>query len=85
MVAKIDDKDNKAVQLLLAKAEEQGFVTLDDLMEVFPEAEENLGELEDLFIYLSEEGIQVVYGDEKKEQEEAAEAEPSPSRRRSRR
>ena len=50
-----------------------------DLMEAFPEAEENLGELEDLFIYLSEEGIQVLYGDEKKEPEEAAEeAEPEP-------
>jgi RNA polymerase primary sigma factor len=73
MVPKIEDKDNKSVQLLLAKAEEQGYVTLDDLMEAFPEAEENLGELEDLFIYLSEEGIQVFYGDEKKEPEEAAE------------
>jgi len=79
MVPKIEDKDNKSVQLLLAKAEEQGYVTLDDLMEAFPEAEENLGELEDLFIQLSEEGIQVYYGDEKKEPEEAAEAEePEP-------
>jgi len=73
MVPKIEDKDNKSVQLLLVKAEEQGYITLDDLMEAFPEAEENLGELEDLFIYLSEEGIQVFYGDEKKEPEAAAE------------
>lgn len=72
MAQKFDDKDNKAVQLLLAKAEGQGYVTLDDMMEVFPEVEENLAELEDLFIYLSEEGIQVLYGEEKKESEEAA-------------
>lgn len=70
MVSKFDD--NKAVQLLLVKAEDQGYVTLDDLMEVYPEVEENVSELEDLFIYLSEEGIQVLYGD-KKEEEEAGE------------
>ena len=77
MVPKFDDKDNKSVQLLLAKAEEQGYVTLDDLMGVFPEVEETLAELEDLFIYLSEEGIQVLYGDEKKgpETEEPSEEE----------
>jgi RNA polymerase primary sigma factor len=70
MVPKIDEKDNKAIQPLLAKAEVQGYVTLDDMMEVFPEVEENIEELEDLFIYLSEEGIQVLYGEEKKEPEE---------------
>ena len=77
MVPKFDAKDNKSVQLLLAKAEEQGYVTLDDLIGVFPEVEETLAELEDLFIYLSEEGIQVLYGDEKKgpETEEPSEEE----------
>jgi RNA polymerase primary sigma factor len=77
MVPKFDDKDNKLVQLLLAKAEEQGYITLDDLMGVFPEVEENLAELEDLFIFLSEEGIQVLYGDEKKEPVEAGASGPS--------
>ena len=36
MVLKGNDKENKALQLLLAKAEEQGYVTLDDIMAVFP-------------------------------------------------
>ena len=75
MVVKIDDKNDKAIQLLLSKAEGQGYITLDDMMEVFPEVEENLDELDDLFIYLSEEGIQVLYGDEKKEAEEPLEEE----------
>jgi RNA polymerase primary sigma factor len=70
MVAKFDLKDSKPVQLLLSRAEEQGYVTLDDLMGVFPEVEENLSELEDLFIFLSEEGIQVLYDEEKKDAEE---------------
>jgi RNA polymerase primary sigma factor len=64
---------NKQIQILLAKAKEQGFVTLDDLMRAFPEAEENLGELEDLFIHLTKEGIQVIYDDEKAEVAEPVE------------
>ncbi len=72
MVTKISNRDNKLVQPLLAKAETQGYVTLDDIMSVFPEVEENLNELEDLFIFLSEEGIQVLYGEEKKDGEEVA-------------
>ncbi len=73
MALNINDKDNKALQLLLVKAEEQGYVTLDDIMGVFPEVEENMPELEDLFIHLSEEGVQVMYEDAKKEESEAAE------------
>jgi len=77
MVLKGNDKENKALQLLLAKAEEQGYVTLDDIMGVFPEVEENMAELEDLFIHLSEEGVQVMYDEGKKEEdEEETEAEP---------
>ncbi len=63
------------LQPLMAKAEEQGFLTIDDLMGFFPEAEENLAELEELFIHLSEEGIQVLYDDDK--DEEPAEAAPA--------
>ncbi len=55
-----DQKGQKSLEKLYAKAESQGYVTLDDIMEVFPEVEENISELEDLFITLSEEGVQVV-------------------------
>ena len=73
----LDDKNNKAVRDLLSKAESQGFLTLDDIMEAFPHVEDNLEQLEDLFIFLSEEGIQVLYGDDKTppEEEEAGETE----------
>ncbi len=88
MTTNISDKEQKAREALLAKAEEQGFLTLDDLMEVFPEAEENLSELEDLFIYLSEEGIQVLYDsdsdkedaqDEEDEDDEETKSKPRPA------
>jgi len=65
------EKQTIDIQPLLAKAERQGFLTLDDLMAYFPEAEENLAELEDLFIHLSEEGIQVLYDEQKPEEAEA--------------
>ncbi len=75
-----DDMDEKTLTMLeplMAKAEKQGFVTLDDLMEVIPDAEDNLDGLEDLFISLSEEGIQVVYKEEP-EEEAVSESEAEP-------
>jgi RNA polymerase primary sigma factor len=87
IVAKTNDTENvnstantieEAMQPLLAKAEEHGFVTLDDLMEVFPEAEEDLSGLEDLFIKLSDAGIQVLYGDESEDSSEVEEEKPEP-------
>jgi RNA polymerase primary sigma factor len=77
MSTETDERALAVIEPLLAKAEKQGFVTLDDLMEVFPEAEDNLEGLEELFITLSEEGIQVVYKDEP-EEEEVLEPEPEP-------
>ncbi|OGO05151.1 MAG: RNA polymerase subunit sigma [Chloroflexi bacterium RBG_13_56_8] len=63
------EREQEPTQSLLNKAELQGYLTIEDIMDVFPEVEENLAELEDLFIYLSEEGIQVLYGDEKDAEE----------------
>lgn len=76
MSTEMDEKALATIEPLMAKAEKQGFVTLDDIMEVFPEAEDNLEGLEELFISLSEEGIQVVYKDEPEEEELEAESEP---------
>ncbi|MGI6367327.1 MAG: sigma-70 family RNA polymerase sigma factor [Anaerolineae bacterium] len=75
MSNEMDEKAVVSIEPLMAKAEKQGFVTLDDIMEVFPEAENNLEGLEELFISLSEEGIQVVYRDEQEEEEEEEEEE----------
>jgi len=75
MTVQVSDRIVGLLPALLAKAEQQGFVTIDNLMELFPEAEENLAELEDLFIGLSEEGVQVVYGDERKDDEAAKKGE----------
>ncbi|MGD8998619.1 MAG: sigma-70 factor domain-containing protein, partial [Anaerolineae bacterium] len=45
---------------LLDEAEEQGYTTLEQIMEGFPEAEDDLAELEDLFTYFQEQDIRIV-------------------------
>jgi len=44
---------------LLERAEMQGYLTLDNVLEAFPEAEENLDELEEVFIYFHDVGIAI--------------------------
>jgi len=44
---------------LLGKASEQGFVTYDDILVAFPQAEENLVELEEILASLMEDGVQI--------------------------
>ena len=44
---------------LLEKAEIQGHLTTDDILDLLPEAEETLEQLEDIFILLHEAGIEV--------------------------
>ena len=56
---------------LIEKAEEQGFLTVEDVLEFFPEAEKNLPQLEDLLMYLYNEGIEIISEDN----EETGEAE----------
>lgn len=45
---------------LIAKGKQQGFLTQDDILRRYPEAETNLESLEELYIVLIDEGIQVV-------------------------
>ena len=46
-------------QQLLAKGRRQGFLTFDDILECFPEVEEDLGQLDELYTRLLEEGIEI--------------------------
>ncbi len=44
---------------LLERAEIQGYVTTNDILDVLPEAEESLGQLEEIYILLQEAGIEI--------------------------
>jgi RNA polymerase primary sigma factor len=57
----------------------QGFVTYDDVLNAFPEAESNLEQLEDLFTNLFEQGIEVGPFRHEEESEEGEEEEPGPA------
>ncbi|MFQ5610517.1 MAG: RNA polymerase sigma factor RpoD [Anaerolineae bacterium] len=48
-----------ALNELMHKAVEQGYLTTDDLMHAFPEAEENVAQLDEIFIELINRGIEV--------------------------
>ncbi len=72
------DQENELIEIeektsseeyLLVKAAEQGFVTYDDILIAFPEAEENLEELEDILATLMETGIKIGVPEGEEEQE----------------
>jgi RNA polymerase primary sigma factor len=65
----------KSLDELLEQATGRGYVTLDDILTAFPEAEENVAQLEDLFDYFHEHGIDV-YEDEAEASQERAEEAP---------
>ncbi len=50
----------EALVELMEKAEVQGYLTVDDILEAFPEAEEALDQLEDIFIRLQEAGVEIL-------------------------
>ena len=54
---------------LMLKASEHGYLTTDDLLAAFPEAEDNMAQLEEIFIQLINQGIEV-YADEEEAEEE---------------
>jgi len=67
-------EEDQATQQLLAKAAEQGYLTADDILNVFPHPEDNNVQLEDLFVYFFEQGIEV-YDSDAEAKEELLEAE----------
>jgi hypothetical protein len=64
----------KSLDELLGQATERGYVTTNEIMMAFPEAEENLAQLEDLFDYFYEQGIEVYEDEAEAKQEKAGEA-----------
>ncbi len=65
-----NEEEVSGEECLLAKAAEQGFVTYDDILTAFPQAEENLEELEDILATLIEAGIEVGTPEDKKKQDD---------------
>ena len=53
------EREIDVVAELLEKADIQGYLTLDDVLEAFPEAEENVDQLEEVFIYFQDAGIEI--------------------------
>ncbi len=60
---------DQQIEMLIRRGMRQEYLTTDDLLSVFPEAEENLDQLEELFIKLHEMGIEV-YNDVGEAEEE---------------
>ncbi len=69
----------EAAEQLVILGRDQGFVTYDDVLNAFPEAETNIEQLEDLFASLFEQGIEVgpfrQHEEGEEEEEEAGRAE----------
>jgi RNA polymerase primary sigma factor len=60
MKTSTDREQMDVLMELMEKAEVQGFLVTDDILEVFPDAEDALEQLEDLFVNLQEAGIEIV-------------------------
>ena len=60
MVAELEEEEElSGEEHLLNKANEQGFVTYDDILTAFPYAEQNLEALEDILSTLIEAGVEI--------------------------
>ncbi len=64
------EEEQTVIDELIAKGKTQGYLTQDEILSVFPEAESNMEQLEELYIVLFEEGVKLV--------DESAPAEPEP-------
>ena len=66
----VTTRSSEATEQLIMLGRDQGFVTYDDVLNAFPEAEANIEQLEDLFANLFEQGIEVSALREDEEPEE---------------
>lgn len=63
---------------LLHKATTRGYLITDDLLATFPEAEDNMAQLEEIFIQLINQGVEI-YADQEEAEEERRLKEQAPS------
>lgn len=70
------DNECPGEEYLLTRAAEQGFVTYDDVLTVFPQPEEKIEELEDILATLIEAGVEVRSPKEREEREGKVSQEP---------
>ncbi|MFN8499876.1 MAG: sigma-70 family RNA polymerase sigma factor [Anaerolineae bacterium] len=61
------------LQALIDQGRQQGYVTYDDILDLLPEAEDSLDQLEELYVRLQEQGVQVFDADLALEEEEVEE------------
>jgi RNA polymerase primary sigma factor len=57
-------------EALIDKAEDQGYLTVEDVLELFPGADKNLPKLAELMMFLYEEGIEIITPGEEEDQQE---------------
>jgi RNA polymerase primary sigma factor len=68
------EQQEDVVENLIEKAELQGYLTMDEVLEAFPDPEERLEQVEEVFLRLNEAGIEV-YDDKSDGEEEDLERE----------
>lgn len=61
--------ESNTAQELLKKASERGYITSNEILEAFPQAEEDLLQLEELFVCLHDRGIDIYESEEEAEEE----------------
>jgi RNA polymerase primary sigma factor len=54
----------QAIESLIARGKEQGFVTPEDILEFYPELEEHLDALEDVYVAVYDAGLEILSADE---------------------
>ena len=65
-----NEQDNPAIDQLIELGKDRGYITLDDILAAFPEAEQDLDQLEEMYATLLAAGVNVV--DESAEEESPA-------------
>jgi RNA polymerase primary sigma factor len=74
-IDEVTNRSSEATEQLIELGRDQGFVTYDDVLNAFPEAETNMEQLEDLFANLFEQGIEINSLREEEESEEGGDEE----------